>query len=125
MLGLIGALLAIQTMEPWKQDWPAEMLWARVTTNQERFWIRSKDYKPGVSRGFTVWLHGDHSQNSAVSYRSSVWRIYFNCDGTMTLSASTTIDPDGRSKSWDGYQNSYIRPGTMYEDIEQKFCPKN
>lgn len=122
MLVPVVALLILQATPPWERDWPSDMAWAQQTTAQDRFWFKAEDLTRGSGAGFTVWLHGEHSRNPNVTYRESLWRFYFDCKGTITLTASTTFDADGRSKSWDGLNTSHIRPGTMYQDIEKKFC---
>lgn len=124
VLGL--ALAAAQTTpEPWKRGWPANLAWAVQTADGDRFWIVQDELKREAANTFSVWLHGDSTGNKLVPYRTSLWRFHFWCNGTVELLASTKNFPDGKTENWDGPgQTTYIRPGTMYQDIENKFCQK-
>ena len=125
ILGLALAVAAQSGQPPWERDWPADLAWAVQTDDGDRFWIVESELSGGPAKTFTVWLHGDHRHNKAVPYRTSLWRFLFWCNGTTQLLAYTKRYANGRSDQWDGsVQAPAIRPGTMYQDIEKKFCLK-
>jgi hypothetical protein len=120
---MIVALALLQNSTSDIQD-ANEVVWARQTSDHDRYWIMRHELRYEGSGSVVVWMHGDHRSNPSVNYRTSLWRIRFACDGTMQLTAVTTLDARGNQvSSWDGYQSStYIRPGTIYESIEKGFC---
>jgi len=132
LLLVLISLSAIQPSSqarPWENDpvtadAPAAVVWARQTTDGDRFWIR-RDELEQSGKWLSLWLHGDHRLNGTVKYRSSLWRISFSCSGTYHVVASSTFDASGRQvSSWDGFgQSIHVRPGTIYQDIEKQFCP--
>lgn len=119
---------AAQGEKPWQSDpiVSTSVAWSAQTVDGDRFWINADDFERGKS-WFAVWLHGEHSHNPSVSYRTSLWRFRFPCNGTVILEAASTFDQSGRrTGTWDSLagQTSFIRPGTMYQQIEKQFCPK-
>lgn len=125
VFGIALAIAAPIDEAPWEGDWPANLAWAAQTDNGDRFWIVESELSRGPANTFTVWLHGHHNRNNTVKYRTSLWRFHFWCTGSTQLLAYTKRYPDGRTEQWDGFaQASSIRPGTIYQEIEKKFCLK-
>lgn len=116
--------LADASPKPWEMQWPKkEPYWAEVADSNDQFWVYFDDIESATGPvSYTIWLHGKHQHNPNVAYRDSLWRLRFVCDGNVTLLASTTTDAQGRSRSWDGFQVSAIRPSTIYKSLEKKLC---
>lgn len=89
------------------------------------YWVLDADIRlDRVNGGGELWMRGSHSEDQTVAYRTSVWKIRFDCRGYMRTIAFTTYAPDGGvMNSWDGFgQQEAIRPGTIYGEIEAALC---
>lgn len=110
---------------PWELDWPENAYWYGFTSDQDQLWVMPEDIERNSTNGTrTIWLRGNHSRNPNVPYRTSLWRIRFDCRGGMTMVASTTRNADGSlGKEWDGMGvYSAIRPGTVYRQLQSRLC---
>lgn len=128
-IALAAAALALPANA---QDEPSDPLdktvWLFWSSTRSVFWITARDmtWQQG-GEPLTVWIHGDHTNDTSVKYRKSIHRISLDCKGAARTSAFTTYNADNTvSGSWDGYGNTeYIRPGSMMADLERKMCPAN
>lgn len=105
---------------------PDPIIWSFVSAWREPYFIRESEieYYAAPRNGFRAWVHGEHSGNPKVPYRTSLWLIEFNCRGGYTFAASTTYRADGsRYSNWDGSSAyEHIRPNSMYADLQDKLC---
>lgn len=103
------------------------VIWEFRSTTNSYFWVTAKDltWQSG-NEPITVWVHGDHYNDKTVNYRTSLYRMTFDCKGSVRTSAVSKYAADGRStESWDGYGASrYIRPDSMAANLQEKFCGK-
>lgn len=116
-LAYVGPAIAQEAVPP---------IWERVADSGSIFRVYYNDVKfdDGAIGGVSLWMRGDNARDKTLNYRSSLWKLYLNCKGSVTLMASTTYKADGSSSSWDGYQNQAIRPDTIYSSLEGQFCSK-
>lgn len=101
--------------------------WEYASVSGSVFWVVAKDItRENDNKIITAWVRGDHSSDKSVSYRSSVSRVTLNCNGLIRTSAYTSYSAEGKAiKSWNGFgTDSYIRPDTMFADLERKLCGK-
>lgn len=77
--------------------------------------------------GVSAWMEGDHSHDKTVPYRRSLEKLWFSCDGYVTITAASHYDANGKAvDSWDGInQHVAIRPDTIYEAFAEKLCNEN
>jgi hypothetical protein len=123
MIAFLLLALADQPSAPWQKYLPSNISWASVTVDNDRFWIKSEDVTREAPREFAVRLHGEHGYNPQAHYKTSLQWIRFRCDGTLQLLSSKTTSAEGKTDSWEGAGAiSPIGAGTVYEDIERKFC---
>ena len=126
-LAFLGSM-AVSAENPYYKYLPEGTIWNGSTTSNENFWILEKeiDYSSYLAGGVQFWMHGNHANNPKVKYRTSMWKIRMDCKGYMTVSARSHIDANGVSvNEWDGYgKPTSIRPNTIYEEIQDKLCPK-
>jgi hypothetical protein len=129
-LAIMGLGLAILSSaaagqeKPWERDWKGEPPNYYFNTGDGSFWVFEKDIRREGGGAVSFWLHGEHSKNAKVRYRTSLWHVRLDCSGAYSIDAETTFKPDGSVlDSWDGVgSRSLIRPGTMYQQLEAKLC---
>lgn len=128
-LAIMGLTLAFLSSaaagqeKPWERDWTGEPPKHYFNTGDGSFWVFEKDIKRGGG-WVTFWLHGEHSKNPNVRYRTSLWHVRLDCNGGYAIDANTTFKPDGSVlDNWDGVgSRALIRPGTMYQQLEAQLC---
>lgn len=107
---------------------PNNAEWRFITEGESFYWVNPDEIDRGdLAFGtVTVWLHGWHSRDKDVPYRSSIWRVRLDCKGSLTYQAATTYRADGSTdKSWDGLGTfEYVRPNSMQAYLEKAMCKK-
>lgn len=105
----------------------ANVIWEFRTTTNSYFWVTAKDltWQSG-NEPITVWVRGDHYGDKTVKYRTSIYRMTFDCKGSVRTNAVSKYAADGQSiESWDGYGAAkYIRPDSMAANLQERFCGK-
>ncbi len=118
------ALLAAQATEaPW-DDYEGEVTGYQFEGASDAvFTIQLADVTR-VSGGVSAWMQGDHTKDKSVPYRTSMEKLFFNCAGSVSISAKSQYSSDGKSTySWDGYGRPIaIRPDTIYASFEDALC---
>lgn len=102
------------------------IVWMSVSAENEPYFIHKSEmeYFDAPRTGFRAWVHSDHSKNTKVAFRTSVWLVEFDCHGGFTLAAFTAYRADGTVFSEQDGRGSYtyIRPNTVYADAQEKLC---
>ena len=98
------------------------------TATNDTYWILKKEIDPVPTYfgGLTFWMRGDHSRNTKLKYRSSLWKISMTCKGSISISAISQRDANGASiYEWDGFGTlTSVRPDTIYASIQDTLCKK-
>lgn len=111
---------------------PRNAEFAYITGQNSAYWVTAdglsiKNGPNGVEE-VTIWMDGWHKFDPSVNYRSSVWRLVLRCNGKIQFNAGTTFAADGREMTnWDslhGGKEEFIRPRSMYAQMEEKWCSK-
>ena len=103
--------------------------WVTNGSSGEVFWINNSETRPGEFGRIDVWIHSRRpalAKGSPVpkgDYRASLQRLSFDCKGNAILLAITTFNDLGEViYSWDGWDSTAIRPGTVFAAAEAFTC---
>lgn len=107
---------------PWDEF--KELSYFNVTRSHAILTVSPNDVTRS-DRTVTLWLRGDHTDDTTVEYRQSLTKMTFSCDGFFSTTAFTSYMADGSiDVEWDGstFNRIAIRPGTITASLEKKFC---
>lgn len=110
--------------KPWERNWKGSPPAYYFNTGDGTFWVYEREIERQGNGSVILWLHGNHRNNRAVRYRTSLWHVRLDCAGGYTHDAFTTFSSTGAViENWDGLgSRSAIRPGTMYQTLQEQIC---
>jgi hypothetical protein len=123
-LALHASLALHAQTKPWEQDWKGRPPAYYFNTGDGTFWVYEREIERQANGSVILWLHGNHLNNRAVRYRTSLWHVRLDCAGGYSMDALTTFSPTGAViDNWDGIgSRAVIRPGTMYQALQEQIC---